>query len=83
MSSIVARKVVQSFSQPRGASPEVEQLSDRERQVLELLARGQFYKEIADPLGIAKNTVHSYIRRIYEKLHVRSRMEAVAKLGGR
>ena len=83
MSSIVARKVVQSFSQPRGASPEVEQLSDRERQVLELLARGQFYKEIADTLGIAKNTVHSYIRRIYEKLHVRSRMEAVAKLGGR
>ena len=83
MSSIVARKVVQSFSQPRVVPPEVAQLSDRERQVLELLARGQFYKEIADSLGIAKNTVHSYIRRIYEKLHVRSRMEAVAKLGGR
>ncbi len=83
MSSIVARKVVQSFSHPRGASPDVEQLSERERQVLELLARGQFYKEIADSLGIAQNTVHSYIRRIYEKLHVRSRMEAVAKLGGR
>jgi len=83
MSSIVARKVVNSFSQPRGASPELEQLSERERKVLELLARGQFYKEIADSLGIAQNTVHSYIRRIYEKLHVRSRMEAVAKLGGR
>jgi DNA-binding NarL/FixJ family response regulator len=83
MSSIVARKVVQSFGQPRGVAPEVAQLSERERQVLELLARGQFYKEIADSLGIAKNTVHSYIRRIYEKLHVRSRMEAVAKLGGR
>jgi len=83
MSSLVARKVVQSFSRPRGVSPAVEQLSERERQVLDLLARGQFYKEIADTLGIAQNTVHTYIRRIYEKLHVRSRMEAVAKLGGR
>jgi DNA-binding NarL/FixJ family response regulator len=83
MSSIVARKVVQSFGHSRGAAPEVEQLSQRERQVLELLAHGQFYKEIADSLGIAQNTVHSYIRRIYEKLHVRSRMEAVAKLSGK
>lgn len=83
MSSLVARKVVQSFSFSRGAAPEIEQLSQRERQVLELLAHGQFYKEIADSLGIAQNTVHSYIRRIYEKLQVRSRMEAVAKLSGR
>lgn len=83
MSGSVARKVVQSFQKSRGASPEVEQLSERERQVLEELARGQFYKEIADTLGIAQNTVHSYIRRIYEKLHVHSRMEAVAKLGNR
>jgi DNA-binding NarL/FixJ family response regulator len=83
MSSSVARKVVQSFQKSRGASPEVEQLSTRERQVLEELARGQFYKEIADNLGIAQTTVHSYIRRIYEKLHVHSRMEAVAKLGNR
>ena|SRR5688500_5694629 len=82
MTSSVARKVVQSFQRPPGAAPEVEQLSGRERQVLHLLAQGQFYKEIADSLGIANNTVHSYIRRIYEKLHVRSRMEAVAKLGG-
>lgn len=58
-------------------------MSQRERQVLELLARGHSYKEIADSLGIAQNTVHSYIRRIYGKLHVRSRMEAVAKLGGK
>jgi DNA-binding NarL/FixJ family response regulator len=83
MSGSVARKVVQSFQKSRGASPEVEQLSTRERQVLEELARGQFYKEIADTLGIAQTTVHSYIRRIYEKLHVHSRMEAVAKLGNR
>ena len=82
MTSSVARKVVQSFQRPPGAAPEVEQLSGRERQVLQLLAQGQFYKEIADSLGIANNTVHSYIRRIYEKLHVRSRMEAVSKLGG-
>lgn len=82
MTSSVARKVVQSFQRPTGAAPEVEQLSVRERQVLLLLAQGQLYKEIADALGISSNTVHSYIRRIYEKLHVRSRMAAVAKLGG-
>lgn len=80
MSSSVARKVVRSFQTPRTVAPEIEQLSERERQVLDLLAKGQFYKEIADNLAIAQNTVHSYIRRIYEKLHVRSRMEAVAKL---
>lgn len=81
MTSSVARKVVQSFQKPRGTAPEVQQLSERERQVLDLLAQGRFYKEIADALSISHNTVHSYIRRIYEKLQVRSRMEAVAKLG--
>lgn len=80
MSSCVARKVVLSFQPARRGSPELEDLSERERQVLQLLAHGKFYKEIADLLGITHNTVHSYIRRIYEKLHVRSRMEAVAKL---
>ena len=80
MSSSVARKVVRAFQRAPAAAPEIERLSERERQVLDLLARGQFYKEIADNLAIAKNTVHTYIRRIYEKLHVQSRMAAVAKL---
>ena len=81
MSNAVARKVVRTFQTPRAPAPEISQLSERERQVLVQLARGQFYKEIADDLAIAQNTVHSYIRRIYEKLQVRSRMAAVAKLG--
>lgn len=83
MTSGVARKVVLSFQQARQGSPEIDRLSQRESQVLQLLARGKMYKEIADTLGITGNTVSCYIRRIYEKLHVRSRMEAVAKLSVR
>ncbi len=80
MSSNIARKVVQSF---RGTGPqpsETNDLSPREREVLELLARGYLYKEIAGSLQISGPTVNTYIRRIYEKLHVRSRSQAVAKL---
>ena len=80
MTSSVARKVVLSFQPARRGAPEIEQLSERERQVLQLLAQGLFYKEIADGLSVSENTVRSFIRRIYEKLHVRSRMAAVAKL---
>lgn len=78
MTSIIARKVVQAFNAPPSA--ECEQLSPRERAVLEMLAQGLFCKEIAESLQIRLNTVYTYIRRIYEKLHVHSRMEAVAKL---
>ena len=83
MTSSVARQVVRSFQTARSGSAELAQLSERERQVLQLLAQGKIYKEIADLLGISQNTVHSYIRRVYEKLHVHSKMEAVAKLGPR
>jgi DNA-binding NarL/FixJ family response regulator len=80
MSSQIARKVVQNFyrneTQNNGATVE---LSGREREVLELLARGFLYKEIAEMLKISVQTVNTYIRRIYEKLHVRSRAQAVAK----
>jgi len=80
MSSQIARKVVQNFyrndAQPNGESME---LSGREREVIELLARGFLYKEIAEMLKISGPTVNTYIRRIYEKLHVRSRAQAVAK----
>ena len=78
MTSLIARKVVQAFRKPQHS--EIEQLSSREREVLELMAQGFFCKEIADTLQIRLNTVYTYIRRIYEKLHVRSRMEAVKKL---
>jgi DNA-binding NarL/FixJ family response regulator len=79
MTAHIARKVVQSF-QARGASTHpTENLAEREREVLDLLAQGLMYKEIADKLGISFETVRTYVRRIYEKLQVRSRTEAVAK----
>jgi DNA-binding NarL/FixJ family response regulator len=79
MTSNIARKVVQSFRQnPLGTCDDVD-LSGREQEVLDLLARGYLYKEIADRLNITGPTVNTYVRRIYEKLHVRSRGQAVAK----
>ena len=79
MSSQIARRVVQSFRRTGLESGDSEELSPREREVLELLARGYLYKEIAGLLQISVQTVNTYIRRIYEKLHVRSRAQAVAK----
>ena len=78
MASNIARKVVQSFTPPP-ASAEEQTLTMRERQVLDLLVEGQLYKEIADALHISVPTVCSHIRRIYEKLHVQSRSQAVAR----
>jgi DNA-binding NarL/FixJ family response regulator len=79
MTSQIARKVVQSFQQPVGTAQTAEELTPREREVLDCLAQGLLYKEIADKLGISYETVHTHIRRIYEKLQVRTRTEAVAK----
>ena len=79
MSSNIARKIVQSFQRFSTAPTGTEDLSPREREVLELLARGYLYKEIAEALHISVPTVNTHIRRIYEKLHVRSRSQAVAK----
>jgi DNA-binding NarL/FixJ family response regulator len=79
MTTHIARKVVQSF-QRAGASPQsTSNLSQREQEVLDCLSQGFLYKEIAEKLGISYETVHTYIRRIYEKLQVRTRTEAVAK----
>jgi DNA-binding NarL/FixJ family response regulator len=79
MTSHIARKIVASFQQPVApVPPETQTLSPREKEVLALLAQGFLYKEIADQLGVSYDTVHTHIRRIYEKLHVRSRTEAVA-----
>jgi len=79
MSSNIARKIVQSFHRPAHQPSEGMELSPRETEVLELLGRGYLYKEIAELLKISRPTVNTYIRRIYEKLHVRSRSQAVAK----
>lgn len=79
MNSHIARKIVQSFHQPSPSAPEAENLSPREAEVLDLLAKGYLYKEIADLTGLTYATVHTHIRHIYEKLEVRSRAQAVAK----
>jgi DNA-binding NarL/FixJ family response regulator len=78
MSAPIARKVVQSLQSHRPPDDTAE-LSPREREVLDGLAEGQAYKQIADQLNVSIHTVRNYIRRIYEKLHVRSSAEAVAK----
>jgi DNA-binding NarL/FixJ family response regulator len=77
MNSHIARKIVQSFQRPTAAHEHVA-LSSREVEVLDLLAKGFLYKEIADMLKLTYATVHTHVRHIYEKLHVRSRTEAVA-----
>jgi DNA-binding NarL/FixJ family response regulator len=82
MTSIIARKVVQSFKQVGPSRSEAEKLSPREQGVLDALAKGYSYKETADLLGISYSTVHTHIERIYQKLHVQSRGQAVAKYLG-
>ena len=80
MSGHIARKIVQSFQVvPAETSGDTASLSPREAEVLDLLAKGFLYKEIADQMKISYATVHTHIRHVYEKLHVRSRTEAVAK----
>jgi DNA-binding NarL/FixJ family response regulator len=79
MTGYIARMVVQAFQTQWSETPETRSLSAREREVLELLTRGHLYKEICDILGITMSTVNTHARRIYEKLHVRSRAEAVAR----
>ncbi len=82
MSGYIARQVIRSF-QPSVAEPADEPLSAREHEVLQHLANGLLYKEIADALQISLPTVATHIRHIYEKLHVRSRTQAVTRFLGR
>jgi len=79
MSHAIARKVVESFQKAGQVAEEKEHLSARERMVLECLAKGLTYKQTSDELSINVTTIRSYLRRVYDKLHVRSRSEAVAK----
>jgi DNA-binding NarL/FixJ family response regulator len=79
MTTHIARKVVQSFQKAGASAQPTENLSQREQEVLDCLSQGFLYKEIAEKLGISYETVHTYVRRIYEKLQVRTRTEAVAK----
>lgn len=79
MSMQIARKVVQHFHRSPASGAELGHLSPREYEVLSLLAKGRFYKEIASELGITLGTVRTHQQRIYEKLHVQSRTEATVK----
>ncbi|MEI6644984.1 MAG: response regulator transcription factor [bacterium] len=79
MTGSIARKVVQSFQHLPAASAGLEMLTEREREVLDLLAKGYVYKEIGVQLDISHWTVASFVQRIYQKLHVNSRADALAK----
>jgi DNA-binding NarL/FixJ family response regulator len=79
MSHSIARKVVASFQEANRAGEKQNLLSAREQKVLDCLAQGLAYKQIGDELGFSINTIRTHLRHIYEKLHVQSRTEAVAK----
>lgn len=83
MSAHVARRVVAHLRPQRGSEPVDANLTEREQQVLALLAEGLLYKEIGDKLGISVGTIKQHIHRMYEKLHVQNRTEAVNRYFGR
>lgn len=78
-SSHIARKVAQYFRGEREIEDENEKLTPREKEVLRLLASGYIYKEVADQLDLTLETVRTYVKRICQKLHVRSKVEAIIK----
>ena len=82
MSTQIARKVINRLQTNR-ASEEIKVLSARENEVLQLLAKGLLYKEISDQLHISTGTVRQHIHKIYEKLHVQNRTEALNKAFGK
>ena len=79
MSAHIARQVVQFFHRSELPANEAERPSPREREILDLLVKGLVLKEVADQLGIGLETVRTHVNHIYQKLHVRSRIEAVVK----
>jgi DNA-binding NarL/FixJ family response regulator len=83
MSMQIARKVVNYFNQLPTPVTDVKTLTRREHEILELLAKGFYYKEIGSSLGISMNTVRTHLKHVYEKLHVQSRKDATLKFVGR
>ena len=81
ISSHIARKVVRHFHLVGPSPTAADNLSQREKEVLNLLSSGYLYKEISDQLGIGLETVRTYVKNICAKMHVRNRVEAVAKQG--
>ena len=83
MSANIARKLVTVFREKENSEIPVEALSKRETEILQLLSKGLLYKEIADKLSISVSTVRQHIHKIYEKLHVQNRTEAINKAFGK
>ncbi|MGL4631315.1 MAG: response regulator transcription factor [Leadbetterella sp.] len=81
MTASIARRVIAHFQKPK--STDLTSLSPRETEILDLLSKGFFYKEIADKLGTSTGTVRQQIHKIYEKLHVQNRTEAINKVFGK
>ena len=83
MSLKIARKVISHFQAPKKHGDEIEQLTNREQEILRLLTKGYLYKEIADHLGVTLSTIQTHIAAVYTKLHVHSRTEAAMKFSGK
>jgi DNA-binding NarL/FixJ family response regulator len=83
MSANIARKLVSVFREKEINPKAIDVLSNRENEILQLLAKGLLYKEIADQLHISTATVRQHIHKIYEKLHVQNRTEAINKAFGK
>ncbi len=79
MSANIARKLVNSLQKPSAPTASSSLVSRRENEVLQLLSQGLLYKEIGDKLNISTGTVRQHIHKIYEKLHVQNRTEALNK----
>jgi DNA-binding NarL/FixJ family response regulator len=79
MSTNIARKVIEAFEKKNQPSQELNTLTNKEKQILELLSKGFLYKEIGDQMNITRNTIKQHIHHIYEKLHVQNRTEAINK----
>ena len=83
MSANIARKLVNLYREEKKETPFLDLLSNREREILQLLSKGLLYKEISDQLQITTGTVRIHIHKIYEKLHVQNRTEAINKAFGK
>ena len=79
MSTNIARKVIEAFEKKNQPAQELNTLTNKEKQILELLSKGFLYKEIGDQMHITRNTIKQHIHHIYEKLHVQNRTEAINK----
>ena len=79
MSTNIARKVIEAFEKKNQPPQELNTLTNKEKQILELLSKGFLYKEIGDQMHITRNTIKQHIHHIYEKLHVQNRTEAINK----